>query len=134
MACRLFTIAAVVAGLALAGCETTATEDGALIGGALGAGTGAIIGHQTGHAGEGALIGAGIGALTGAIVGDAVGDTQKPVYVAPAPPPPPPQPVVRPMPPPRPAPAPPVAGHYENRLVVTPSGDMYEQRIWVPHY
>jgi len=27
-----------------------------------------------------------------------------------------------------------VKGHYENRLVVTPSGDMYEERVWVPHH
>ncbi len=42
---------------------------GALLGGAIGAGTGAIIGSQTGHTGAGTAIGAGIGALTGALIG-----------------------------------------------------------------
>lgn len=106
----------------LAGCETTPAEDGAVLGAALGAGTGAIIGNQSGHAGEGALIGAGIGALTGAIIGDAVGDSRQPQYVQR-------QPAVA-----APAATPVVTGHYENRLVVTPSGEMYEQRVWVPHY
>lgn len=44
---------------------------GALAGGALGAGTGAIIGNQTGRAGEGVAIGAGLGALGGALIGNA---------------------------------------------------------------
>lgn len=48
----------------------TSTQQGALIGSAVGAGSGAIIGHQYGHSGRGALIGAGVGALTGALVGD----------------------------------------------------------------
>jgi outer membrane protein OmpA-like peptidoglycan-associated protein len=39
------------------------------LGGAIGAGTGAIIGSQTGHTGAGTAIGAGVGALTGAIIG-----------------------------------------------------------------
>ena len=51
-----------------AGCATR-TENGALIGGGLGAGTGAIIGNQSGHTGEGALIGGAAGALGGAVVG-----------------------------------------------------------------
>jgi hypothetical protein len=59
-------IALFLSGL-MAGC--TATQQGAVAGGAIGAGTGAIIGHQSGHGGEGALIGAGIGALSGALIG-----------------------------------------------------------------
>ena len=58
----------------LASCSQpiNSTAKGTLIGGTLGAGTGAIIGSQTGHAGPGIAIGAGLGALSGAIVGNAV--------------------------------------------------------------
>ena len=64
------------------GCETPEGEPdrtgtGALTGGALGAGTGAIIGSQTGHAGEGALIGGALGALTGGIIGNAMDQQQR---------------------------------------------------------
>ncbi|HOD95801.1 MAG TPA: YMGG-like glycine zipper-containing protein [Candidatus Hydrogenedentes bacterium] len=45
--------------------------EGALIGGAFGTGTGALIGSYSGRTGEGALIGAGIGALAGAAIGSA---------------------------------------------------------------
>jgi uncharacterized protein YcfJ len=51
------------------GCETNAQND-ALIGSAVGAGAGAIIGHQSGHATKGALIGGGAGAAGGYIVGN----------------------------------------------------------------
>lgn len=66
----------------LAGCqtpegETDRTASGALAGGALGAGTGAIIGSQGGHAGEGALIGGAIGALTGGIIGRSMDQQQR---------------------------------------------------------
>jgi outer membrane protein OmpA-like peptidoglycan-associated protein len=59
----------------LTACENTKSvfgdkrTQGALLGGAIGAGTGAIIGSQTGHTGAGTAIGAGVGALTGAIIG-----------------------------------------------------------------
>ena len=98
--------------MALAGCETTPTQQGAVVGGALGAGAGAIIGHQSGHQGEGALIGAAGGALAGALIGDQVDEkrtrqqnrqtttTQR--------------------------------GHYETRTVTTQSGETYEERVWVP--
>src|SRR5262245_27514519 len=55
------------------GCATPVTmrEKGALAGGALGAGAGAIIGNQVGHhAGKGALIGGAMGALGGGLIGD----------------------------------------------------------------
>lgn len=52
-----------------AGCATRAQE-GALIGGAVGAGAGALIGNQSGHAGEGALIGGAAGAVGGAVIGN----------------------------------------------------------------
>jgi len=72
-------IALLLGGL-VAGC--TATQQGAVAGGAIGAGTGAIIGHQSGHGGEGALIGAGIGALSGALIGHGMDESreQPPVY------------------------------------------------------
>ena len=43
------------------GCDSDA-KTGAVAGGAIGAGTGAIIGHQSGKTGQGALIGGAIGA------------------------------------------------------------------------
>lgn len=67
-------VVAVLAG----GCENIGTAaqskavQGGLLGSALGAGAGGIIGHQTGHAGEGAAIGAGLGALGGALMGNAL--------------------------------------------------------------
>src|SRR2546425_12610804 len=71
------------AGILLAGgCYTPEgrpdrTAGGALAGGAIGAGTGAIIGSATRHAGEGALIGGAIGALTGAIVGNQIDQSSR---------------------------------------------------------
>lgn len=107
----------------MAGCNTTPTQDGALLGGALGAGTGAIVGHQSGHQGEGALIGAGIGALTGAIVGDQIEQTRRGTY---------PQ-NRHTQPQPSAAPARTEHGHYDIRIVHTPSGETYEERVWVPY-
>lgn len=53
------------------GCASMSnTEKGMGIGGALGAGTGALIGSASGHAGKGALIGGAVGALGGALVGN----------------------------------------------------------------
>jgi hypothetical protein len=54
--------------LVLVGCTTT--QKGAGIGGAIGAGAGAIIGHQSGRTAEGAAIGAAVGGLGGALVGE----------------------------------------------------------------
>lgn len=105
----------------LAGCATTPTQQGAVGGGALGAGAGAIIGNQVGgRTGEGALVGGAIGALTGALVGDRIDEERgkartQTVQAAPAP-----------------APARTVRGHYENRIVTTQSGETYEERVWVP--
>ena len=62
----------------LSGCESmgtaaqSKTNQGAVLGGLLGAGTGAIIGNQSDHAGAGTAIGAGLGALGGALVGHAM--------------------------------------------------------------
>ena len=109
-----------VAALAAAGCQTTPVQDGAVVGGALGAGLGAIIGHQTGHQGEGALIGAGAGALAGALVGDQVGQQNRaPRHQQTAS---------------GYRPAPTAQGHWETRLVRGISGELYEERVWVPRY
>jgi hypothetical protein len=63
---RLTTAALVLAALSLAGCGYSPGSR-ALSGGAIGAGSGAIIGAVTGIGpGAGALIGGGVGALTGA--------------------------------------------------------------------
>lgn len=51
------------------GLELNNTTTGAVLGTAMGAGLGAIVGNQTGHPGAGVAIGAGAGALTGAMVG-----------------------------------------------------------------
>ena len=68
--------------LIVAGCYTPdgrpdRAAGGALVGGAIGAGTGAIIGSATRHAGEGALIGGAIGALSGAIIGGNIDEAQR---------------------------------------------------------
>ena len=47
------------------------TEKGALGGGVIGAGLGAIIGNQSGEAGKGALIGGAAGAILGGAAGNA---------------------------------------------------------------
>ena len=63
-------MASVVLGAGVAGCETKAGT-GALIGGAAGAGIGAIAGKQShGHTAGGALIGGAVGAIGGALIGN----------------------------------------------------------------
>lgn len=74
---RILLICAIGAAAMFTGCNTTPTQDGAIAGGALGAGAGAIIGHQSGKTGEGALIGAGVGALGGALIGDQVDENKQ---------------------------------------------------------
>lgn len=66
--------------VAATGCESmgtaaqSKTTQGAVLGGLLGAGTGAILGNQAGdgHAGAGTAIGAGLGALGGGLIGHAM--------------------------------------------------------------
>ncbi len=61
--------------LTVTGCTEFSTRpgkheiSGALIGGAIGAGTGAIVGNQVGSPGAGLAIGAGLGALAGDVIG-----------------------------------------------------------------
>jgi outer membrane lipoprotein SlyB len=74
---RLFATAVLPVLLACGCSSLNNTENGALAGGALGAGTGALIGHATGHTGAGALIGAGVGALSGGLIGHAVDNSEK---------------------------------------------------------
>jgi len=105
------------------GCNTTPTQDGALLGGALGAGLGAVVGHQSGHQGEGALIGAGVGALSGAIIGDQVDQDRHRTY--------PQNRHTHPQPTTQPTRT--QNGHYDIRIVHTPSGETYEERVWVPY-
>ena len=104
-----------VLGLAVivAGCSQplTSQEKGALVGGAIGAGTGAIIGNQAGHPGAGAVIGGAVGAVTGAVIADAA---RRAEHEAAYPPPPPAQVVVA---------APP-------RVVVPTAPHM----VWVPEW
>jgi len=62
-----------VSGLLLVGCENAqfgAREKGALTGGAIGAGMGAIIGNQVGSSGAGIAIGSAFGALAGGLIGN----------------------------------------------------------------
>src|SRR5947208_15478934 len=69
---RLISTLSLVALLGGCAAPLTAREKGALGGGALGAGAGALIGSSIGHhnTGKGALIGGGIGALGGGLIGD----------------------------------------------------------------
>lgn len=65
------------------GCSSMSnTDKGVLGGGAIGAGTGALIGNATGHAGTGALIGAGVGAVTGGLIGNAEDRQEKKAHDA----------------------------------------------------
>ena len=96
-------------------CQTSAGR-GALGAGAVGAGIGAVVGHNShGRTAEGAAIGAALGAATGAIAGHEV-DKQRRQREA--------------TPPPRKSDK--VTGHYENRIVRSPNGEQYEERVWVP--
>ena len=141
-----------VIAMAFTGCATTHHgQDSAVIGGLLGAATGAIIGNQSGDAGEGALIGAGVGAIAGGAIGDSQAQsgyystTEEVVYR--------PAPVVREVHTVqkvyvsrhghKPKHGHKVhhgnkkkvhhraAGHYDTRVIRSPSGELYEERVWV---
>lgn len=109
MKTNLVVLASVLA-VFIGACATPTQERSAVVGGALGAGAGAIIGHQFGEGGRdtGALIGGALGATTGLLYGQEEDSrnaaTQYPSVAPPAPPPPPGGPVPRPMN--RPAPHP----------------------------
>ena len=75
---RTVVVSIAMAALVASGCETmgtaaqSKTTQGAVLGGLLGAGTGAIVGNQSDHAGAGTAIGAGLGALGGGLIGHAL--------------------------------------------------------------
>ena len=68
---RFFFKAAAILGLTLffSSCGPNA-QSNAVLGGLIGAGTGASIGNQSGDAAKGALLGGALGAGTGAFLGD----------------------------------------------------------------
>lgn len=69
-----------LASLGLASCTSEPapnTKTGAVGGGLLGAGAGALIGHQSGRALEGAAIGGAVGAAGGALLGSAADDRER---------------------------------------------------------
>lgn len=124
---RLTAAALGVGSLLLAGCVGTGpnTQQGAVMGGALGALTGAIISNNSGsgNAASGALIGAAVGALAGGTMGNAADHERGTLYgsydqayaqrveIAEAPPPVPPAPA------------------YVNEVVVAAP---HPDAIWVP--
>jgi hypothetical protein len=71
---RVLVLALALAGaLSVSACETPGQQTGTLAGGAIGAGTGALIGSAvSGGSAGGAIAGGLIGAGTGALVGNAV--------------------------------------------------------------
>ena len=91
MKTRGASLVAAAMALGVVGCMTPEgnydrTASGALTGGALGAGTGAIIGSASGHAGPGAAIGGALGLLTGSIIGNAMDQQQRETLARQAPP------------------------------------------------
>ena len=70
MLLRLYSLLALGFALTAGGCASmNHTQSGAMVGGGLGALTGAVVGAGSGHAPGGALIGAAVGALAGGAVG-----------------------------------------------------------------
>ena len=80
---RLAVLGVALVTVGVVGCESmgtaaqSQTTQGAVLGGLLGAGTGAIVGNQTDHPGAGTAIGAGLGALGGAMVGHALEENRQ---------------------------------------------------------
>ena len=67
-------IGAIFVAASLSSCYAPHTKEGAVVGGLIGAGTGAIIGNQSCRPLEGAAIGGAVGALGGALIGSAQDD------------------------------------------------------------
>jgi len=65
---------AILVAVSLSSCYAPHTKQGAVVGGLIGAGTGAIIGNQSCRPLEGAAIGGAIGALGGGLIGSAQDD------------------------------------------------------------
>jgi hypothetical protein len=73
-------IVAVFLAFLLTGCQSIEGHEGAVVGGALGAGGGALIGSAaagSGNRGTGAAIGAAVGGVAGAVAGDQLYDKKK---------------------------------------------------------
>lgn len=68
----LLLLIVVVPCLMSSGCCSNNTDRGALTGGLVGAGAGAVAGHAMGNTAAGAVIGAGVGALGGAAIGNSI--------------------------------------------------------------
>lgn len=71
---QLFVLSGAIVAIALSSCAAPAgpnTQRGVATGALLGAGAGAIIGHQSGRTGQGALIGAAAGGTAGGLYGNA---------------------------------------------------------------
>ncbi len=72
-------IVAAVSSIALSNCTAPTgpnTQRGAIGGGLLGAGAGAIVGHQSGRTAEGAAVGGALGAGAGALYGNSQDQNQ----------------------------------------------------------
>ena len=70
MQTRKLVVCLALSGSLLGGCaQLNTTQKGALGGGMLGAGAGALIGRQSGHTAGGAAIGGALGALSGGVIG-----------------------------------------------------------------
>jgi len=72
----LGSIAMIVVGCASPYSPYYHADEGAVAGGLLGAGTGAIVGHALGNTGAGALVGAGVGVLGGAAIGSGIDESE----------------------------------------------------------
>ncbi|NNE90117.1 MAG: hypothetical protein HKN23_00570 [Verrucomicrobiales bacterium] len=79
-------VAAIAMSFSMTSCGPN-SKQGAVMGGLLGAGAGAIIGNQSGRGLEGAAIGGALGATAGAVAGSARDDREQ-QYRNPPPPPP----------------------------------------------
>lgn len=74
MKTTILSLGSVLTAIALSNCGAPAgpnTQRGVATGALLGAGAGAIIGHQSGRTGQGALIGAAAGGTAGGLYGNA---------------------------------------------------------------
>src|SRR5438477_9998461 len=74
---RLVAVGVLPALLACGCAGMSNTEKGALAGGGIGAGAGALIGSATHHTGVGAIAGGALGALAGGLTGNAIDESEK---------------------------------------------------------
>ena len=75
---KRFVRVAVLLALVPGGCASMSnTDKGVVGGGAVGAGTGAVVGHALGHTGAGAVIGGVVGAVTGGVIGNHMDENER---------------------------------------------------------